>query len=84
MVTDAVWQEKARRLLKGIIKGHGLQYRDLVERLAALGVKDTEQNITNKLSRGGFSAVFLLQVLEAVGCDELSLRHIQGDSVEKK
>jgi hypothetical protein len=44
-----------------------------VERLAAIGVADTEVNIRNKVSRGGFSAVFLLQCLEAIGCTNITL-----------
>lgn len=73
MVTDEKWQAKARNLLKGQIKLHGVGYADLVERLARLGVKETEQNIANKLSRGGFSAVFMLQVLEAIGCKRVTI-----------
>jgi len=73
MVTDEIWQARARNLLKSEIKRQGLGYRDLVERLGVLGVKETEQNIANKLSRGGFSAVFLLQVLDAIGCKKLTI-----------
>jgi hypothetical protein len=39
-----------------------------------MGVEETEQNIANKISRGGFSAVFLLQVLDAIGCKEVRVR----------
>jgi hypothetical protein len=74
MVTDAVWQDKAKRLLKGELKRAGLTYKQLVERLAEIGVQESEQNIANKISRGGFSAVFLLQCLEAIGCDRVQVR----------
>ncbi len=67
MVTDAEWQAKAKGLLKGELKRRGVGYRELAEKLAVLGVTETEQNIANKISRGGFSAVFLLQCLEAIG-----------------
>jgi 3-mercaptopyruvate sulfurtransferase SseA len=73
MVTDAAWQAKARNLLKAEIARVGLGYRDLVARLDAIGVKESEQNIANKLSRGGFSAVFMLQVLTAIGCKKVSV-----------
>ncbi len=73
MVTDEAWQAKARNLLKGELKGRDIGYKELVERLAKIGVKDTVQGITNKLHRGGFSAVFLLQVLESIECKKLSL-----------
>jgi hypothetical protein len=41
--------------------------------LAAIGVHDSERNISNKLSRGSFTAVFLLQVLSVIGAKELRL-----------
>lgn len=48
-------------------------YAQLVEKLAATGVHDTEPNIRNKLARGKFTAVFLIQCLEAIGARELRL-----------
>lgn len=45
----------------------GIGYKELAQRLEALGVKESEQNIANKLSRGGFSAVFLIQCVDAIG-----------------
>lgn len=73
MVTDAEWQKKAKDLLKGELKRRGVGYRDLAAKLTAMGVAETEQNIANKISRGGFSAVFLIQCMEAVGCKTLPL-----------
>ena len=73
MVTDEIWQAKARNLVKGQLKLRGISYRELVQRLDKIGVKETEQNIANKLSRGGFSAVFLLQVMEAIECKRISI-----------
>ena len=49
-------------------------YRELAERLRALGIQETDRNIANKISRGGFSAVFFVQCLEAMGVKEISLR----------
>jgi uncharacterized protein (DUF111 family) len=51
----------------------GVSYRDLAERLETLGIHETERNIANKISRGGFTAVFLVQCLLAVGCTHLRL-----------
>jgi 3-mercaptopyruvate sulfurtransferase SseA len=61
------WRAKAKGLLKAELKRRDLSYADLAERLAALGVKDNERNISNKISRGTFSAVFFLQCLKAIG-----------------
>jgi len=48
-------------------------YAQLVGKLADVGVIDSEPNIRNKLSRGKFTAVFLIQCLEAIGASSLRL-----------
>ena len=45
----------------------------LSELLAAKGGRETERNLTNMISRGGFTAGFFIQCLEAVGYDNLRL-----------
>jgi Domain of unknown function (DUF6471) len=73
MVTDKAWQDRAKRLLKAELKRAGLGYRELAERLAKLGIAESEANIANKISRGGFSAAFLLQCLAAIGCASVNV-----------
>ena len=72
-MTDEEWQSRAKALLKAELKRRGVGYRDLAQKLAAIGVQETEANIANKISRGGFSAVFLLQCLDAIGCKNLAV-----------
>jgi len=67
------YEAKAKNLLKGELKRRGLTYAQLAEKLAALGVQETERNLNNKISRGGFTAAFLLQCLEAIGAKEVRL-----------
>lgn len=67
------WEAKAKGLLKGELKRRGVTYAQLVEKLAAVGVVDSEPNIRNKLARGKFTAVFLIQCLEAIGSNSLRL-----------
>ena len=45
----------------------------LADKLKALGIDETPQNISNKIGRGTFSAIFMIQVLTAIGCNELRL-----------
>ena len=73
MTTNSDWETKVKGLLKGELKRRNVTYAQLVERLAAIGVTDTEPNIRNKLARGKFTAVFLLQCLDAIGARELRL-----------
>lgn len=51
----------------------GLTYADLVGMLADIGVMDSEPNIRNKLIRGKFTAVFMVQCLEAIGSNTIRL-----------
>ena len=71
---DTAWEAKVKGLLKGELKRRNVSYGQLVDRLAAVGVVDTEPNIRNKLSRGKFTAVFLIQCLEAIGTSSLRLQ----------
>ncbi len=72
-MSDTVWEAKIKGLLKGELKRRNVSYGQLVEKLAAIGVVDSEPNIRNKLSRGKFTAVFLIQCLEAIGSSTLRL-----------
>lgn len=65
------WEEKAANLLKGEIKRKGLTYAQVVEKLAEIGISEDERNLRNKLSRGKFTAAFMLQCLTAIGGSEL-------------
>jgi hypothetical protein len=71
--TTREWEERAKNLLKAELRRRGVTYADLAERLTVLGLRETEQNINNKISRGGFTAAFLLQCLAAIGADSVSL-----------
>ena len=71
--TTIEYEEKAKNLLKGELKRKGVTYAQLAEKLADIGVQETERNLNNKVSRGGFSAAFLMQCLEAVGVQEIRL-----------
>jgi hypothetical protein len=67
------WEAKAANLLKAELKRRGVTYAQLVEKLAAVGVTENEANIKNKLSRGKFTAAFMLECLAAVGANTLRL-----------
>ncbi|MFN3210469.1 MAG: DUF6471 domain-containing protein [Roseovarius sp.] len=50
-----------------------MTYAQLVEKLNDIGISEKEANVRNKLSRGKFSAAFLLQCLSAIGSSQLYL-----------
>ena len=65
------FETKAKNLLKAELKRRGVTYAQLAAKLAEIGVHETERNLNNKISRGGFSAAFLLQCLEAIGAHDV-------------
>ena len=62
---------RAKGLLMAELKRRNVGYRELAEKLTAAGSPETERNIANKISRGGFTAAFLLQCLHAIGVKEV-------------
>ncbi|WP_284164681.1 DUF6471 domain-containing protein [Frigidibacter sp. SD6-1] len=73
MPDQTEWETKAANLLKAELKRKGVTYAQLVEKLAAMGIEEKEVNVRNKLSRGKFTAAFLLQCLSALGSSLLHL-----------
>jgi len=67
MKSEAEWAEEVKRLLRAEMTRRGITYEDLAGRLASIGVRDTPVNLRNKVARGRFSAVFLVQCLSAIG-----------------
>lgn len=62
------WNEKAKRLLKSELIRRGISTEHLVSLLEGIGVEETKASVDSKISRGTFSAAFLIQCLNAVGC----------------
>lgn len=74
--TDAAtveFETRAKNLLKGELKRRGITYAGLAEKLAEIGVAENERNLNNKISRGGFTAAFLLQCMTAIEVKSLRL-----------
>lgn len=78
MKTEPEWSEDAKRLLRAEMARRGVTYEELAERLSGIGVTDTAVNLRNKVARGRFSAIFLIQCLTAMGAK--SLRLSEGDA----
>lgn len=73
MAEKTDWEAKAANLLKAELKRKGVTYSQLVEKLADIGIDEREANIRNKLSRGKFTASFMLACLESIGSADIHL-----------
>lgn len=67
------WEAKARGILRAEMAKQNITYLQLVERLDSIGVQEDERNLRNKVSRGKFTAAFLLQCLTALEVERFSL-----------
>lgn len=65
---DFEWNKQAKQLLKSELVRRGISNEELVIRLNSIGVEETKASVESKISRGTFSAAFLLQCLNAIGC----------------
>lgn len=74
MMSDATapYEVQAKNILKGELKRRGITYAQLAEKLTALGAKESERNIANKISRGSFTAAFFMMCMEAIGARSVS------------
>jgi hypothetical protein len=73
MKTSADWKAQAKQLIRAELKRRDLSYADLAKRMGAIGLKVNDRTIANKIASGGFSTVFFLQVMEAIGVKNLPL-----------
>ena len=58
------WEQKAKGLLKSELKRQDLTYSQLSEKLAAVGIAETPENIANKISRVNSRLCFFFSVLK--------------------
>lgn len=67
------WEETAKRMLKAELVRRAVNHERLSELLDGIGVEISKSAIDSKLSRGTFSAAFLLQCLTAIECKKLTI-----------
>lgn len=64
---NAEYEDKAKTLLRSMLTETGNDYEALAAKLNAMGIEISARGLENKISRGGFSAAFLLQCADALG-----------------
>jgi Domain of unknown function (DUF6471) len=67
------WEAKARGILRAEMAKQNVTYSQLLEKLKSIDVQEDERNLRNKVSRGKFTAAFMLQCLTAMGVSDLRM-----------
>lgn len=70
---DTNFENMPKYLIKSELQRRGLKVKDLVEKLKPYGEELSEKSFNNKMSRGGFNAVFFLKCMKAIGVKNLNL-----------
>lgn len=73
MEANLQFEGRAKDLLRFSIKQADSTYSDLSAALGKMGIEITPAALENKISRGGFSAAFLLQCAEALSVNVVTL-----------
>jgi 3-mercaptopyruvate sulfurtransferase SseA len=67
------WHGFVKGMLKAEIKRRNMTYEQVSAKLAEIGVRETPTNLRTKISRGGFSAVFFVATMKAIGVEQVRL-----------
>ena len=74
MTDSKEWQDRVKGLLKGELAKRNINYQQLSVMLEeSYGVKESPPNLSNKIARGKFSAIFMVQVMEVIGCPTITI-----------
>lgn len=57
------WRQTVARVVKSEMSVRGVKYQDLSQRLAAIGIEQSADNLRNKVNKGIMGADLLLQIL---------------------
>lgn len=71
MGTD--WQKLATTTIKVELTKANLGYEELVQRLAAMGIKESYTGIAAKINRGTFSFMFFMQCMKAINKNQITV-----------
>lgn len=72
-MNEQTWNQRASNTLKSQMVLAGVNYEQLIQLLAVIGVDENYKGIANKINRGTFSFVFFMQCMKALGVNEIRL-----------
>lgn len=73
-MSEQDWKQHVKGLVRAEMVKRSISFTDLADLLEQkFGVVDTPANLSNKIGRGTFGAILMVQILEAIGCESLSL-----------
>ena len=63
---EDIWKNMSKSILKSELSKKSIDYNQLSEKLAMIGINENPANINSKINRGTFSFTFFLQCMQAI------------------
>ncbi len=71
------WRNLVQRLLKTELSKKGIKYQDLSDKLSAVGVDQSADNLRNKINKGILGADLLLQIVFVLNIKQIKYEYIE-------
>jgi hypothetical protein len=71
------WRNLVQRLLKTELSKKGIKYQDLSDKLSAVGVEQSADNLRNKINKGILGADLLLQIVFVLNIKQIKYEDIE-------
>lgn len=68
------YAQRAKTIIKTELVKRDIDYPELADMLQKIGVEENRSNLSNKINRGTFSFIFVMQVFEALELDIIKLK----------
>lgn len=73
-MTEKEYIQKAKTIIKTELVKRDIDYPRLADMMLKIGIDDNRNNLSNKINRGTFSFVFVMQVFDALGIESIDLK----------
>lgn len=74
MKKEIDYAKRAKTIIKTELAKRDMDYPELADLLQKIGIEENRSNLSNKINRGTFSFIFVMQVFEALGLNTIKLK----------
>ncbi len=71
------WRKLVERLLKAELSKKGVKYQDLSDKLSAVGVNQSADNLRNKINKGILGSDLLFQIIFVLNIKQIKYEDIE-------
>ncbi len=75
-MTEKEYIQKAKTIIKTELVKRDIDYPKLADMMLKIGIDENRNNLSNKINRGTFSFIFVMQVFDALDIDSINLRMV--------